>query len=51
MDGKHQVLQEYFGYDTFRPGQGELIDALLSGPAARFLCAGSAAAFLSAAGG
>ena len=31
MDGKHQVLQEYFGYDTFRPGQGELIDALLSG--------------------
>ena len=31
MDGKHQVLQEYFGYDTFRPGQGELIDALLAG--------------------
>ena len=31
MDGKHQVLQEYFGYDTFRHGQGELIDALLSG--------------------
>ena len=31
MDGKHQVLQEYFGYDAFRPGQGELIDALLAG--------------------
>ena len=28
---KHDILQRYFGYDTFRPGQEYLIDALLEG--------------------
>ena len=28
---KNEVLQRYFGHDTFRPGQGEIIDALLKG--------------------
>ncbi|MCL2750480.1 MAG: RecQ family ATP-dependent DNA helicase, partial [Coriobacteriia bacterium] len=27
----HEVLSTYFGYDTFRPGQEELIKALLNG--------------------
>ena len=31
MDRKHAVLQQYFGYTEFRPGQEELIDATLSG--------------------
>ena len=30
MDLKHEILQKYFGYTTFRKGQGELIDAQLS---------------------
>ena len=28
---KHEILKKYFGYDTFRPGQEALVDALLSG--------------------
>ncbi|MCL2406499.1 MAG: DNA helicase RecQ [Defluviitaleaceae bacterium] len=28
---KEQILKQYFGYDTFRGGQAELVDAVLSG--------------------
>ncbi|MCD7745590.1 MAG: DNA helicase RecQ [Lachnospiraceae bacterium] len=30
MDAK-RILKKYFGYDTFKPGQEEIIDAVLSG--------------------
>ncbi len=30
-DAKHQVLKEIFGFDSFRPGQEQVMDALLAG--------------------
>ncbi len=29
--GKHDVLHQVFGYETFRPGQEEIVDTLLAG--------------------
>ena len=31
MRDKHAVLKEVFGYETFRPGQEQVVDALLAG--------------------
>ena len=31
MDQKYQTLKSVFGYDAFRPGQEQLVDALLAG--------------------
>ena len=30
-DAKHDILKDVFGFDEFRPGQEEVIDALLAG--------------------
>jgi len=31
VDPKHRVLKQFFGYDSFREGQEEVVDAILSG--------------------
>lgn len=31
MGAAHEVLRRYFGYDSFRPGQDRLVEAVLSG--------------------
>ena len=31
MGDEQVILKEIFGYDSFRPGQGELVDGMLSG--------------------
>lgn len=31
MDNKYEILKKYFGYDSFRNGQEQLIDAVISG--------------------
>ncbi|MDR2478332.1 MAG: RecQ family ATP-dependent DNA helicase [Treponema sp.] len=31
MSGKHDILKHHFGYTAFRPGQEEVIDAVLAG--------------------
>ena len=31
MDGAREALRHYFGYEGFRPGQGEVVEAILQG--------------------
>ena len=31
MDNLHCILKKYWGYDSFRPGQREIIDAVMDG--------------------
>ena len=31
MESKQDVLKKVFGYDSFRPGQAEIVDAALAG--------------------
>ena len=31
METPQSILKQYFGYDSFRPGQGELVQSILSG--------------------
>lgn len=33
-----EALKRYFGYDSFRPGQEEIVDALLAGRDALAVC-------------
>lgn len=35
MPTAQEILKQYFGYDSFRPGQDELVQAILSGAATR----------------
>ena len=28
---QNDVLKKYFGYESFRPGQGKLVESILSG--------------------
>lgn len=30
MSTKEEILRQYFGYTSFRPGQGDIIEAILS---------------------
>jgi ATP-dependent DNA helicase RecQ len=31
MDAKHKLLKKYWGYDTFRPLQEDIADAVIGG--------------------
>ena len=31
MENPHSILKKVFGYDSFRPGQEEIVSALLAG--------------------
>ena len=42
MEGeKLQILKTYFGYDSFRPGQEEIIDQILAGSRKIIMLSGS----------
>ena len=38
MNEHSKVLKQYFGYDTFREGQEELVESILSGQDTLGLC-------------